>query len=234
MEYMKRSTSLRLFGAAVLLFNIWLIGQYRIKGDLVVVLLTFGFAIGYEYLVVRPFSAPMAASRINLWKNIGIALASVFFINWMAQSVMAYIAQTPPKPAVSTVPAIIGYVYSTRIGVTNQDCKPLYPRATAVYSMSASGKYGVKGCMEKVNYDLQAITWLLPSRMPVRMVQSHRIKTDTAGIAALFKPDYDAIFADPNFKMDEPDVPAKQGDIDALLFAPAKPVDWSQFAPVAQ
>ena len=50
---MKKSTKLRLFGGAVLLFNLWLIGQYRLEG-IAVILLTFGFAIGYEYLVVRP------------------------------------------------------------------------------------------------------------------------------------------------------------------------------------
>lgn len=50
---MKKSTKLRLFGGVVLLFNIWLIGQYKLEG-IVVLLLTFGFAIGYEFLVVRP------------------------------------------------------------------------------------------------------------------------------------------------------------------------------------
>lgn len=49
---MKNSTKLRLFGAAVMLFNLWLIGQYNLKG-VAVLLLTFGFAIGYELLVVR-------------------------------------------------------------------------------------------------------------------------------------------------------------------------------------
>jgi hypothetical protein len=50
---MKRSTMLRLFGGAVLLFNLWLIGHYNLKG-IPVLLLTFGFAIGFEYLVIRP------------------------------------------------------------------------------------------------------------------------------------------------------------------------------------
>lgn len=50
---MKKTTKLRLLGGAVLLFNLWLIGQYRLEG-LPVLLLTFGFAIGYELLVVRP------------------------------------------------------------------------------------------------------------------------------------------------------------------------------------
>ena len=52
---MKKSTKLRLFGGVVLLFNLWLIGQYKLEG-IVVLLLTFGFAIGYEFLVVRPVS----------------------------------------------------------------------------------------------------------------------------------------------------------------------------------
>ena len=50
---MKKTTKLRLIGGLVLLFNLWLIGQYNLKG-IPVLLLTFGFAIGFEYLVVRP------------------------------------------------------------------------------------------------------------------------------------------------------------------------------------
>ena len=50
---MKKATKLRLFGGAVLLFNLWLIGHYNLEG-VPVLLLTFGFAIAYELLVVRP------------------------------------------------------------------------------------------------------------------------------------------------------------------------------------
>lgn len=50
---MKKSTMLRLFGGAVILFNLWLIGQYNLEG-IVVLILTVGFAIGYELVVVRP------------------------------------------------------------------------------------------------------------------------------------------------------------------------------------
>ena len=49
---MKTSTKLRLFGGVVLVFNLWLIGAYALQG-IPVLLLTFGFAIGYEFLVVR-------------------------------------------------------------------------------------------------------------------------------------------------------------------------------------
>lgn len=49
---MDRSTKFRLFGGLVLLFNLWLIGRYSLEG-LPVLLLTLGFAIGYEFLVVR-------------------------------------------------------------------------------------------------------------------------------------------------------------------------------------
>jgi hypothetical protein len=52
---MKKTTKLRLIGGFVLLFNLFLIGQYNFKG-IQAVLLTFGFAIGYEYLVVRRIS----------------------------------------------------------------------------------------------------------------------------------------------------------------------------------
>ena len=50
---MKKTTQLRLIGAAILLFNFWLIGEYNLQG-IPVLLLTLGFAAGYEYLVVRP------------------------------------------------------------------------------------------------------------------------------------------------------------------------------------
>ena len=52
---MKKSTKLRLLGGAVLVFNLWLIGRYNLSG-VPVLLLTLGFAIGFEYLVVRPSS----------------------------------------------------------------------------------------------------------------------------------------------------------------------------------
>jgi hypothetical protein len=52
---MKKTTKLRLIGGLVLLFNLWLIGNYNLKG-IPVLLLTFCFAAGYEYLVVRPAS----------------------------------------------------------------------------------------------------------------------------------------------------------------------------------
>ena len=49
---MKARTKLRLLGGAILLFNLWLIGRYSIDG-IPVLLLTFGFAAAYEYVVVR-------------------------------------------------------------------------------------------------------------------------------------------------------------------------------------
>lgn len=52
---MKKTTKLRLFGGGVLLFNLWLIGNYNLEG-IPVIFLTLGFAVGYEYLVVRPAS----------------------------------------------------------------------------------------------------------------------------------------------------------------------------------
>lgn len=52
---MKKSTKLRFFGGAVLLFNLWLIGHYGLEG-IPVLLLTVGFAVGYEFLVVRPIA----------------------------------------------------------------------------------------------------------------------------------------------------------------------------------
>ena len=50
---MKKSTMLRLVGGAAILFNLWLIGRYNL-GGIPVLLLTFGFGAGYEYLVVWP------------------------------------------------------------------------------------------------------------------------------------------------------------------------------------
>lgn len=50
---MSKVTKLRIIGAACLLFILWVIGTYRIEG-LPVLILVFGFAAGYEYIVVRP------------------------------------------------------------------------------------------------------------------------------------------------------------------------------------
>lgn len=50
---MKKSTKLRLFGVLVLLINLVIIGSYNITG-LPVLLMTFGFAIVYELLIVKP------------------------------------------------------------------------------------------------------------------------------------------------------------------------------------
>jgi hypothetical protein len=50
---MKRSTRLRLFGGAVLLVNLYLVGRYEIQGVLAL-LMTFGFAIAFELLIVKP------------------------------------------------------------------------------------------------------------------------------------------------------------------------------------
>lgn len=52
---MKKATKLRLIGGGVLVFNLWLSGYYNIEG-VPMLLLTLGFAVGYEYLVVRPAS----------------------------------------------------------------------------------------------------------------------------------------------------------------------------------
>jgi hypothetical protein len=49
---MKKATKLRLFGGAVLLLNLVLIGRYNLSG-VPVLLLTFGFAIGFEFIIVR-------------------------------------------------------------------------------------------------------------------------------------------------------------------------------------
>lgn len=53
---MKKTTKLRMIGGVILLFNLWLIGEYRLEG-IPVLLLTFGFAVGYEFLIVRPANA---------------------------------------------------------------------------------------------------------------------------------------------------------------------------------
>lgn len=52
---MKKATKLRLIGGDVRPFNLWLIGRYNLAG-IPVLLLTFGFAGGYEYPVVHPAS----------------------------------------------------------------------------------------------------------------------------------------------------------------------------------
>jgi hypothetical protein len=61
---MKKATMLRVLGGAILVFNLWLIGHFNIKG-IFVLLLTFGFAAGYEALVVRPFAKNSTRQTVN-------------------------------------------------------------------------------------------------------------------------------------------------------------------------
>ena len=60
---MKTSTKLRLFGGLVLLFNLWLIGEYHLEG-VPVLLLTFGFVAAYEFIVVRPISKSSGNAKL--------------------------------------------------------------------------------------------------------------------------------------------------------------------------
>ena len=51
----KTAFFLRVFGGSILLFNFGLIGLYKITGILLL-LMTFGFAVAFEFFVVRPCS----------------------------------------------------------------------------------------------------------------------------------------------------------------------------------
>jgi hypothetical protein len=48
-------TTARLVGGAIVLLNLWLVGHYRIEGVMVLVL-TFGVAVAFELLIVRPLT----------------------------------------------------------------------------------------------------------------------------------------------------------------------------------
>jgi len=61
------TSRLRWFGAAVLILNLWLIGRYNITGPTVLVL-TFGFAIGFELIVVRAATSSSARPDASLAK----------------------------------------------------------------------------------------------------------------------------------------------------------------------
>lgn len=61
---MEKATKLRLVGGAILLFNLWLIGQYNVSG-IPVMLLTIGFAVAYEFFVVRLFARPSTETNEN-------------------------------------------------------------------------------------------------------------------------------------------------------------------------
>lgn len=54
---MNKSLRLRLFGGTVILFNLWLAGHYNIEG-VALLMITFGFAVGYELVVVRAIGKP--------------------------------------------------------------------------------------------------------------------------------------------------------------------------------
>lgn len=86
---MKTTMKLRLIGGCVLLFNLWLVGHYNLEG-ISVLLLTLGFAAGYEYLVVRP--ASKAASQPAV-----VPVAPAPFCGSMSPS-------APPTPLPTTLP----------------------------------------------------------------------------------------------------------------------------------
>lgn len=50
---MSKVTKLRFIGGAILFVLLWVVGAYDIQGPTNLILL-FGFAIGYELLVVKP------------------------------------------------------------------------------------------------------------------------------------------------------------------------------------
>lgn len=52
---MKKTTMLRLVGGAVILVILALAGRYNITG-IPLLLATFGFAFGFEFLVIKPIS----------------------------------------------------------------------------------------------------------------------------------------------------------------------------------
>lgn len=58
---MKKHSWLRLIGGLILLVNLMLAGRYNL-GGVALLLVTFGFAIFWEYVVVRPVARKSAAS----------------------------------------------------------------------------------------------------------------------------------------------------------------------------
>ena len=57
---MKQTTILRLFGGAILFFNLWLAGEYDIQG-VPLLLITIGFAVAFELIIVKPAAKRQAA-----------------------------------------------------------------------------------------------------------------------------------------------------------------------------
>lgn len=55
---------MRLFGGAVILFNLWLGGHYNIEG-VALLIMTFGFAVGYELVVVRAIGKPESVGNAS-------------------------------------------------------------------------------------------------------------------------------------------------------------------------
>lgn len=61
---MGKIIKLRLVGAAILLFNLWMVGRFNMHGPAVAVL-TIGFVIAYERFIVRPAKNEMPQSNID-------------------------------------------------------------------------------------------------------------------------------------------------------------------------
>lgn len=106
---MKKKTQWRCYGGAIIIFNLWLIGQYNISG-IAALLLTFGVAAMVEGLVAMlpaeasAESAPTPAVSRRKPSAIVIYGGGLLFAAMLAATVSNWLSQghLPPEPAVAT------------------------------------------------------------------------------------------------------------------------------------
>ena len=58
-------TALRIIGGIIILFNLWLIGNYQLTG-IMVLILTVGVALLFEFVLVKQFASDRVGKQTEL------------------------------------------------------------------------------------------------------------------------------------------------------------------------
>jgi len=122
------ATKLRIFGGIVLLFNLWLIGHYNLQG-IPVLLLTIGFAIGYELLIVRKIqqSEPNQYARfLKAWLLCSIVVGVLVGFMWASEGWQLRENTSVAEAIVRAIVIclIVGLVFSVLITLVMRPTKP--------------------------------------------------------------------------------------------------------------
>lgn len=107
---------LRVIGAFVLVFNLALIGRYGLS-TVDTLFLTFGFAIGYEWLIVGKLSKPDATQAQK-------AVAALFALAFVSAAVMAIQSGPPGASPAQAEPIVDRGTFGCPTGYVDHPADP--------------------------------------------------------------------------------------------------------------